>query len=324
MKLVPASVSQMVNRQGLLASKNAPTILFASGVAGMIGSTVLACHATLKMEEVLRVHHNDLSSAKSLKMTHVHVNTKADPENKAVIVEEESIEYSDSDYRHDVAVIFARTIVRTARLYAPAVVLGSASIACLAKSHDILQKRNAALTAAYIAVDEAFKQYRERVIDEYGEEKDREFRYGVEEVDLVDENGKLYTDKYPAEPSMYARFFDEYSRSWSKEPDYNFVFLLHTQHMANDHLKARGHLFLNEVYDMLGIDRTQAGQAVGWIISKDGDNYVDFGVFKDARHSAEVRDFINGRASSVLLDFNVDGVIYDKIDTNKERLRWQS
>lgn len=323
MKLVPASVSQMVSRQGLLASKNAPTILFASGVAGMIGSTVLACHATLKMEEVLRVHRNDIRTAKSVKMSNGEENLEH--KDGGVLLEEDKVTYTDNDYRRDVAIIFSRSIVRTAKLYAPAIILGSASIACLTKSHDILQKRNAALTAAYIAVDEAFKQYRERVIDEYGEEKDREFRYGSVEVDMVDENGKMYTEKQPdGTPSMYARFFDEYSSSWSKEPDYNFVFLLHTQHMANDHLRARGHLFLNEVYDMLGIDRTQAGQVVGWVISKDGDNYVDFGIFKDARHSAEVRDFINGRNNAVLLDFNVDGVIYDKIDTNKERLRWQS
>jgi hypothetical protein len=337
MKFVPTAIHQKIARQGLLAGKNAPTILFATGVAGMVGSTVLACRATLKMEEVVTNTRNDLSSAKAIKFASEGFNGgdiegfDADGELK-VKRHVDYGAYSENDYRKDCAVIYSRALVKAAKLYAPAVIMGAASVACLSKSHDILMKRNAALTAAYIAVDEAFKEYRERVVEKYGEEEDREFRYGVQEVDYIDDNGKIYTEKQPGDlPSMYARFFDEYSSSWSKEPEYNYVFLSCTQKMANDQLKARGHLFLNEVYDMLGIDRTQAGQAVGWVLSPDGDgdNYVDFGIFKGrgwfkSKEDMELRDFINGRNNSILLDFNVDGVIYDKIDPGKERLKWQS
>jgi hypothetical protein len=183
----------------------------------------------------------------------------------------------------------------------------------LTKSHNLLNERNAALTAAYAAVDKAFNQYRTRVVEKYGEEEDQELRYSAQDVEVVNEKtGKKTTRRRVGddEPSMYARFFDELSTSWSKEPEYNLVFLKCQQSYANDMLKTRGHVFLNEVYDALGIERTKAGQVVGWVISKDGDNFIDFGIYTN---QDRVRDFVNGREGAILLDFNVDGVIYDKI-----------
>jgi hypothetical protein len=322
MTLVPNAISTKIARQSLLAGKNAPTMLFGAGVLGMVGSTVLACRATLKMDEILSKTRDDLNTAKSLHMADSpisHSHTEGTTTTKP-------LEYNDADYRKDVTVIYTRALVSITKEYGPAILLGSASISCLIKSHDILSRRNAALTAAYIAVDEAFTRYRSRVVDKYGEEEDREFRYGVaEEVKIVDEHGAVRTEKRVGDdaPSMYARFFDEYSTSWSKEPEYNIVFLRCQQKWANDMLKARGHLFLNEVYDALGIERTTAGSVVGWIVSQASDNFIDFGLFAD-REGRGVRDFINGRNGSILLDFNVDGVIYDKIDSHKERLQWQS
>lgn len=304
MKLVPDVVGRKIAHQVLLAQKNSPTALFGIGVVGMVGSTVLACRSTLKLEEVLENTRHDLSMARTLD----------DPA------------YSNRDRRKDVTVIYTRGVMKVTRLYGPAILVGTASIACLTKSHNMLNQRNLALTAAYAAIDKAFDEYRERVIDKYGEDQDREFRYSTEKVEILDEKGKMKTIQRISvdnEPSMYARFFDEYAGTWSKDPEYNYIFLRCQQQWANDMLKARGHLFLNEVYDSLGLQRTKAGSVVGWIISENGDNHVDFGVF-DNHQTA--RDFVNGRAGSILLDFNVDGVIYDRIDnrTPVERIKWQS
>ena len=115
--------------------------------------------------------------------------------------------------------------------------------------------------------------------------------------------------------SVYARFFDEGCEQWSKNPEYNLMFLRSQQNYYNDMLKSRGHVFLNEVYDALGIPRTQAGAVVGWMISDNGDNFIDFGVFDGDRPRA--RDFVNGYERSILLDFNVDGVIYDLFTRGK-------
>ena len=112
--------------------------------------------------------------------------------------------------------------------------------------------------------------------------------------------------------SQYARFFDEGCTGWDKNPEYNLYFLKQQQTYANDLLKNRGHLFLNDVYDMIGIPRTKEGQIVGWVYKEDnpiGDNYVDFGIF--AEHN---RKAVNGFEKSILLDFNVDGSIIEHIN----------
>jgi hypothetical protein len=212
------------------------------------------------------------------------------------------------------------------RLYTPAIVVGGLSIAALTRSHVILNRRNVALTAAYSALDRGFREYRARVVEKYGEEDDRNFRYGTREVEVVDEKTKkvkTVTRVGAHEPSIYARFFDSYSTSWGKDPEYNLYFLKAQQNYANNLLHSRGHVFLNEAYDMLGIPRSKAGSVVGWLLSRNGetDNYIIFGIF-DGK-TGEARDFVNGLEGAILLDFNVDGVIYDKIEDIGEELSWQ-
>jgi uncharacterized protein DUF6353 len=304
MKLVPNAVSSRVARQKLKLDSASPKLLFGVGVASMVGSTVLACRGTLKLSEALEKSRQDMHLTEILK---------------------DHEDYSEQDRQSDVARIYVKSAVTVAKLYAPAVGLGIVGIACLTKSHNILSDRNVAITAAYAALESGFSEYRGRVIEKYGEDEDRELRYGSERIEVIDqETGKVVgaTRVGPNGASIYARFFDEYSPNWSKEAEYNKLFLINQQNWANDMLKVRGHLFLNEVYDMLGLPHTTAGSVVGWIVSHEGDNYIDFGIFDD-RH--DIRDFVNGREGSILLDFNVDGVIYDKIDNkNQEKIRWQS
>lgn len=303
MKYVPNAISRKIARQVLLAQKNSPSIMFGAGVVGVVGSTVLACKATLKLESVLSEAQNNLSIAKRL----------------------DHPDYSEDDRNKDIALIYVQSAVAVGKLYGPAVVVGAASIAALTHSHNVLNRRNAALTAAYTALDKGFAQYRQRVVEAYGEDKDREFRYGSEKVEITDpktKKKKTVDRVIPGAPSIYARFFDEYSASWSKEPEYNALFLNCQQNYANDLLHARGHVFLNEVYDMLGIPRSQAGAVVGWVLSDNGDNYIDFGIFNGRGATA---DFVNGREGSILLDFNVDGLIWDLIDeSSRGEVAWQS
>lgn len=296
MQLVPGAVTQRLARSTLLAQKSSPEVLLAAGIAGMVGSTVLACRATLKMDTLLEESKGKLNTARTL--THP--------------------EYSERDRSRDVSLIYYQTGIKVVRLYAPAVILGGLSIYALTTSHSIMSKRTVALTAAYGALEKGFNEYRGRVIEKYGEDEDRNLRYGSQEIEVVDdETGKkmLVTRVGKDEPSIYARFFDPVSQSWSKEPEYNLMFLNCQQNYANDKLHARGHVFLNEVYDMLGLERSKAGSVVGWILSKNGetDNFIDFGVFNGKTQAA--RDFVNGCEGAILLDFNVDGVIFDKIES---------
>ena len=297
MQFVPGVVSQRLARTALLAQKSSPEVLLAAGIVGMVGSTVLACRATLKMDTVLDDTKEKLTTAKTLD----HKN------------------YSERDRQRDISLIYYQTGIKVVKLYAPAVIVGGLSIYALTTSHSIMTRRTVALTAAYGALEKGFNEYRTRVIEKYGEEEDRDFRYGSQEVEIVDpKSGKKKTVKrvdMNGLPSIYARFFDMTSTSWQKEPEYNMFFLQCQQNYVNDLLHSRGHVFLNEVYDRLGLERSKAGAVVGWILSKNGetDNYIDFGVFDGKTQIA--RDFVNGFEGSILLDFNVDGVIYDKIES---------
>lgn len=264
----------------------------------MVASTVLACRATLKLEETLDDCRRD-----------DHLEHRHD---------------DDRSVEVEAPVHYTNAVVSVVKLYAPAVIIGSASIGMLTQSHNLLVKRNAALTAAYAALDKGFRDYRSRVVAKYGQDEDDRFRYGIETVTITDENGKTKKVERvgPNGASIYALFFDQFNPNWSKDPQINKLFLRTQQNFLNDLLHARGHLFLNEAYDALGFDHTQAGSVVGWILHPEHDNFVDLGVFH-SEVDDNVRDFVNGREGSVLLDFNVDGLIYDKIDGNKERIAWQ-
>lgn len=293
MRFVPEVIGRTVARNSLHLQKASPEVLLGVGIAGMVGSTVLACRATLKVDTVLEEAKMKMDTARNLQHE----------------------DYSEKDRSRDISLIYFQSGVKVAKLYAPAVIVGVASIYALRTSNGILTKRNMALTAAYGALEKGFNEYRARVVEKYGEEEDRNFRYGTREVEIVDEKGKKKTVTRVSldDPSIYARFFDPYSSSWNKEPEYNLIFLQCQQNYANDLLKSRGHVFLNEVYDMLGIPRSKAGAVVGWVLSENGetDNFINFGVF-DGREQI-TRDFVNGLEGSILLDFNVDGIIYDKL-----------
>lgn len=289
MKFVPNAMSVRLAKQVFLGKKHSPHILFAAGVVGMIGTAVTASRATLKLTEVLETREKDMQEAKSL-------------------VQNDGVEYDDADYKKDMATMYVRTAVDITKLYGPTVLLGGFSVAALTGSHVILSKRNTALIAAYGALEKAFSGYRERVAQELGADEEQ-LRYAQNEVVKVDENGKA-VKSVSTDPSIYGRFFDEYSKNWKPVAEYNKLFLQCQQNYANDLLLARGHLFLNEVYDMLGIERSKAGTVVGWKLGN-GDNHVDFGVFEN--DNLRARDFIHGREASILLDFNVDGLIWDKI-----------
>jgi hypothetical protein len=276
-----------VQRAALTVQKFAPEILTGVGILGVISSTFMIAKVTTKLEPIIEDHAAD-----------VHVAKMEDPDDKKAIVK-----------------VYVHTGLKVGKLYGPAVSLELASILSILAAHGIMQRRTVALMGAYKAVESAFAGYRSRVIEEFGEEKDRDYRTGVRTESITDaETGKKKKVKKfdGVTASPYAKVFDESNEYWRPFPEFNVNFLKNQQNYFNDMLRSRGHVFLNEVYDALGFERTHAGQIVGWAITMDGgDNYVDFGVFGADTESAH--RLVNGDEASVWLDFNVDGVIIDLI-----------
>ena len=305
---LPSGMTRAFGKFGLKLKKHSPEILVVSGVAGTVVTTVMACKATTKLESILNEHNMKLETfQKAL-------------DNPELLPEPYTVE----DHKQDVKTAYIQTGYEIAKLYAPAVGVGVLSITAILAGHNITRKRNVALAAAYTTVDKAFKEYRGRVVERFGEALDKELRYNVkckevEEIVMNEDGSETIVKTVVPESGLdqysdYAKFFCEGCRGWTKDPDYNLMFLKDTERYLNDRLKARGHVFLNEVYDALGIDRTKAGNVVGWIYDEkhpNGDNYISFNIYN--MNSEAARRFVNGNERNILLDFNVDGPILEMI-----------
>lgn len=300
------NLKRSFNKTGLKLKKHSPEMLVIGGVVGMVGATVMACKATTKLSAVVE------ESKQNIETIHNYVEENGFSE-----------KYTEEDSKKDLSIVYIQSAMKVVKLYAPAVLVGTVSVAAVLGGHNILRKRNIALAAAYTAVDKSFKEYRGRVIERFGKELDKELRFNVKakefektvtnedgteevvkEIANVADPGNLYSD--------YAKCFDDGCKGWEKDPELNLMFLRRTQDYANERLKRKGYLFLNDVYDMLGIPQTKAGQIVGWVYDEKnpiGDNYVDFGIYDINKEKN--REFVNGYERTIWLDFNVDGNILD-------------
>lgn len=285
---------------GLKIKKHSPEILVVAGAAGSVGAMVMACKATTELNDVL----DDCKSRKNE-------------------LDEFKEDLGEKEYKKELCKITLMNAWDVTKLYAPSVILEAASLSVIFASNGIQRKRNASLTAAYATLDSMFKAYRKNVIDTYGEDIDHDMRFGVkhEKMEFVEtdpETGKEKKVKKPVEVvnvnpneySDYARFYDQSCYAWDKNPEYNMATLKANQSYANNLLKANGYLFLNDVYKIIGIKPSKAGQSVGWVYDEEndiGDGYIDFGLY-DKKSNAN-RRFVNGLEPVILLDFNVDGDI---------------
>lgn len=286
------TVKNLGHRGLLLLKKYGPHLLTSGGVVGVVSAAVMGAKATLSLESELDKIQEGLDVV------------------EARLADDS--EYDANDAKSDRVYIYTQGTTALIKLYGPAVTLGVASLTAILSSHGIMHKRNVGLAAAYKAVETSFSEYRKRVVDSLGIEKERDIFKGLVETEEKNDKGekKKVASINPNAMSPYAVYFDESNLHWNRVNDYNLVFLRAQQNYANDLLKSRGHLFLNEVYDMLGIPRSKEGAVVGWV-KGNGDDYVDFDL--PERGSQEELDFSYYEELSLLLDFNVDGVIYDLI-----------
>lgn len=289
--------------------KHSPEIFLAIGIGGTIVSAVLACGATMKAPKILEEAKDNVDT--------IHKALDAAESN-------ESLNYSVDDSKKDLTLVYIQTGVKFAKLYAPAIVLETLSIISICSSHRIMRQRSAALAAAYAAVDQSYKNYRKRVAERFGEAVEREIRYDIKakqiEVDEVDEKtGEVKQVKKDiavsnADSGDYIYYFDRTCNGWDPNIDYCMFNLRATEKYANDLFFARGHLFLNEVLDMLDIPRSMKGQAVGWRYVPDDpnrDNEVKFRIQVVNRpNEAGIIE------QAIMLDFNVDGTIFYDFDKN--------
>lgn len=290
----------LANTALLTCKKHSPEILEVAGMIGVVTAGVLACKATTKIETITEPHKEIMN----------RINTQ-----------EISEEYTEKDKQKDTVIVYSQTAVKLASLYAPSIVLGLVSMACLHKSNDILRKRNASLAAAYVVIDTAFKEYRKRVKDRFGEEVEKQIRLNLKEEkiekEVIDENGKKKKVKETVtvsegKESGYMRYILRTNPNFDSDSSFMQLFVNAQQSWANDLLRAKGHVTLNEVYRLLGLSDTKAGMVVGWIYDRKnpkGDNYIQFEVTRTM-----IPSDIDGELEvAYAIDFNVDGNIYQDL-----------
>ena len=308
-----SKLSGLVAKAKFQVKKNAPTLLIVAGTTSVIGGTVMACKATIKAQDVVAELNDNLSDIKVAK----------EALDEGLISKET---YSVEQYKKDIVTSYAKATMSMAKLYLPAALLLITGIGAMFASNKILKQRCASLSAAYATLDSMFKKYRKNVVEKYGEDVDNEMRYGIKkkkiEVETTDENGKTKKVKKEVEiiddlkaVSDYARYFDEFTPYYQKERDgrpeteYNTRFIQFREREAQNRLERQGYLFLNDVYDMLGVEKSIAGQTVGWLYDPSDDNLHNHISF-NLQHKCRANDrFVEGYEDCILLDFNVDGDI---------------
>lgn len=306
------TINSSFHRMSFKVKQHSPEILLGFGIASGVATVVVACTQTTKISKILDKAKEDLT------LIHENVGNT-----------ELSEEYTVEDSKKDLVIVYSKTAIDLVKLYAPAIILGGLSVTCILASNGILRKRNFALLAAYTAIDTSFKGYRARVKERYGEDVDTELRFDIKptkfEETVLDENGKekkvkntvMIANKKVA--NDYARYFIKgVSEYYEDNQEYNLMFLRAQQDLANRKLKEYGHLFLNEVYEMLGIEKVfPYGQFVGWIFDKNNtavDNVVDFRLYDS--YNVKSNESVTGNKKAILLDFNVDGYILDKLQND--------
>lgn len=291
------SFRKSLSKAKLKLSDASPAILLGVGIVGFVGTVVLACYETTKANTIIEEHDKDMDDIRVLEAK----KASDDPEYR-------DDEYTEKDAQHDKLIVAVHTGVKLTKLYAPAVIVGGLSITCFLASYKILNRRYLAAASLAAALSESFLEYRRRVKDRFGEDVERQLYFNTSEAEITVDEGdgkkpKTIKADVMGENSipLYAKFFDEANRQWNKNPSVNLMFLKGVENMANDKFKLRGHLFLNEVYEMLDIPMTELGSEVGWFESH-GDQFVDFGIFNG--NDERKRAFVNGYEPSILLSFN--------------------
>ena len=298
-KYIPKRLSRFTGKSAVKLSKHSPTLLVVGGTAGLVVTVFVAARAVRKAEPVLAQH-------------------KVERETIGAVPKKGTVS-SDDRKATQIAVleVYYNTSLGLAKVYAPAIALGTVSVASILYGHKLIHGRHLATLAAYSGLSEQFASYRGRVRQTLGEKAEQDIFNGAHGAYVEDPDHKgefklqpVWNEGDPA-PSLRP-WFDENNDYFSAEPERNKMWLTGVQTHMNQLFQVKGHLFLNEVKDALNLPRTPDGQILGWVLGAGtGDNFIDFGFL--ANDDPNTVAFRNNDTARVQFNFNVDGIVHDLI-----------
>lgn len=296
------TITRSLNMGVLKVRKHSPEILLATSLTSGALAIGLTVKQTLTIQPVLEDWNKWLEDyAKGREMAE---------EGK----DDDSLPPFPEETAHQIMIgMAAQTGLKLLKHYALPLAFAGLSAAATLGMYKVWSARYTAVVAAATGLQETLNKYREKLREQLGNEADKELLAKATDDDRETKEDPQTKKpvRQPQRMSKYARIFDESSTYYKRNAGDNLSFLVQQQSLANRMLAINGCVFLNEVYDMLGFPRTQAGSIVGWIFDPSKPEQIDFG-FWDLGDERK-REFINGWEKSVLLDFNVDGIIFDKI-----------
>lgn len=300
---IPVNVSRAFHRTGFKIKKASPEILIGAGIIGGVVTVVTACKATIKAQEIIE------EAKDSIEKIHMVADMAANDEKMAK-------KYIEDDLKKDLTIAYVQTGVKLAKVYAPSVITGAASIFCVLTGHNIIRGRNAALAAYAAAIKKNFDGYRGRLTERFGEELDNELLYGIKaqeiEETVTHEDGttevvkKIVNAMDPNTVSDYGFLFDENCLGYTGDWETDYTIVKNIQAQLNNVLQTNTVVLLNDLRAAFGLRPSRAGQTVGWKLDGDGDGYIDLGLTRNER----ARAFSAGNEPYVWIDPNVDGVVY--------------
>lgn len=286
--------------------KNSDRIYTVTAVVTSLFAFGTVIKATIDIQDELDEHMNNINDIKSA------YNESEQTYNRDDVAKEG--EEANKQYKKDLTKEYGGTALTVAKYYVLPVTLEAASIFTIVTSNKISRKRNAELTAGLTAVQAMYDRYRQNVIAEYGEEKDRDFRLGIhrEKTDVitVDDRGNEKTKKGESEvqdpnavADIWCRCFDESNDNWSKDYMVNRNFLFAQQAALNNMLKAKKYITFNEACEALDLPQSELGQTWGWVYDPDICVQIDLGI-KDITNERK-RAFVNGDERNIFIDWKI-------------------
>ena len=223
----------------LFAKRNASTILTCLGGIGVVATSILAVKAT----------------PKALKL-----------------IEEAEKEKGGELSKWDKVQIAAPK-------YIPAVLIGTTTVACIFEANILNKRQQTSLASAYVFLDQSYKKYRRKVVELYGEETHNEIvkAIAIEEAEPVYMHASNFctdcTQFLEEDYSEPILFYDEYGHRYF---EISIEQVLQAEYHLNRNYTMRGFALLNEFYEFLGLEQTELGDEVGWVIEDDGSYWIDF------------------------------------------------
>ena len=201
----------------LFIKRNTPTLLTCLGAAGVVATAVLAVKETPKVLNLLE---------------------NSEKEKCEELTKLEKVKIASS-------------------VYIPSIITGMATIACIFGSNIISKSQQATLMSAYALLDNAYKEYRKKADELYGEQTGEQIREEIAKDKYVSERISLDDDK--------ELFYDFYSGRYFESTK---ATILLAQYETNRSLFVNCSVGLNEYYKFIGLEQLPEYDSFGWTCSR--------------------------------------------------------